>query len=1320
MLTKTSKYVVAILAFFAALFSAQLFAQSANAASAPLNQVWTSSTNTTGIYDLEVGNGKIWAARSNGTIAIFNASTGAFEQSISMTYTPYHLSWDGNFMWVTFNSGGVAAKISSSYVVTYSSAICTGSGNDNIFAAGGRVFMSCWSPTYLYELNQTDFSFTQTYSAGNSIFGLRATATKVYLDMGSSVRVLDATNFAASVTTISASFPTMSRHTHAIDSNYYWQVGSNSGAPTKLLRVKLSDNTYTVFDASVGQYQSMGEIASDGSFVYLPNVTASLLASFDIANSTLQTEISGSAQGAVTTSGGTVFAHHGGALFAYSNSIAQTVTWAPNNTSNFLAASPVTPSAGATSSGPGAITYAVVGGGGTGCTVDANTGVVAATALGVCTVRATAAASGSYASAFLDVQFSFKTTQTITWAPTNTTNLVGIVNVDSAATSDMLGIISYAVQSAGTTGCAVNATPSVQASSTGVCVIRATGAATSTAFAGYVDVTFTFTSTQSVTWNASNTTNLLSASPVTPNASASSSGPGAISYSVQSAGTAGCTVNTGTGVVSATTIGVCTIRATAAAATYYPSSYVDKVFTFQVLQTITWNPTTTILATGSPVTVSSQATSSGPGEISYWGDPFIRTSGCTVDSATGAITASSPGTCGVVASVASATGYVSNSTTVIFTLQKAQTVVWTPGNTQLQVNWSPYTGTTAAMTDGSGGITYTVQSAGATGCGFNSATRTITYTAIGYCVVRATAGANGNWLSGYVDVTFTIVETQFVLWGGTNLTQSSGTYTPSLPVAFANNGSATATGAAIVYSVASSGTTGCTVDSATGVITWTSIGQCRVSATAQAIGFYIGGGVNTSNFNFYADQTVTWVPTNTTNSLSAGAVTPNVLATSSGPGAITYSMVTANAACSLNTSTGAISANARTRCYVRASASASGYYNQANSSLVIFTFTVPQTMTWAVTNLTNLVTHSVTPDAVPVRQGGPVTYSVVTGGTATCNVNATTGVISASTIGTCIIRATSAAAITYELGTIDKIFTFVAGQLVTWAPTNTTADTSISTLTPDALASGAGGGAITYTVQSAGTTGCQVNSSSAVLTFIATGSCVIRATAAAAGSYVSDYVDLTFNITAAMSMSSTTNQGSISSGFLDVSKWKPRTVLVGTRPVISLNGIEFGADVKVVVNGQPVIPKKISDSEITFALPALSVGTYSYVVSFTGMASITFQDAILVIPNVTQISIPKIARAAKINSDTNLQHAQKKLAKFVQSFAAPVKLVCTTFVAKGASAKTVAAELKLVRAACLHAATKIGINAISTRITREIKTSKILKSMTLALEPTVQ
>jgi hypothetical protein len=86
-------------------------------------------------------------------------------------------------------------------------------------------------------------------------------------------------------------------------------------------------------------------------------------------------------------------------------------------------------------------------------------------------------------------------------------------------------------------------------------------------------------------------------------------------------------------------------------------------------------------------------------------------------------------------------------------------------------------------------------------------------------------------------------------------------------------------------------------------------------------------------------------------------------------------------------------------------------------------------------------------------------------------------------------------------------------QTVTWSPT-TALTTAQSPNTPLA-ASSSGDGAITYGVQSAGTTGCTINSSTRVLTFTTAGNCVVRVTAATTSNYLTGYIDATFTVTAA-------------------------------------------------------------------------------------------------------------------------------------------------------------------------------------------------------------
>ena len=92
--------------------------------------------------------------------------------------------------------------------------------------------------------------------------------------------------------------------------------------------------------------------------------------------------------------------------------------------------------------------------------------------------------------------------------------------------------------------------------------------------------------------------------------------------------------------------------------------------------------------------------------------------------------------------------------------------------------------------------------------------------------------------------------------------------------------------------------------------------------------------------------------------------------------------------------------------------------------------------------------------------------------------------------------------------------TITGPPTITWSPTNTSVLLSAGSVTPSVLASTNSGGAISYSVQSAGTTNCSVNSSSAVVTYTAAGTCVIRVTVAASGALSTGTLDRSFTISA--------------------------------------------------------------------------------------------------------------------------------------------------------------------------------------------------------------
>jgi uncharacterized repeat protein (TIGR02543 family) len=82
----------------------------------------------------------------------------------------------------------------------------------------------------------------------------------------------------------------------------------------------------------------------------------------------------------------------------------QTLSWTPTNLS--MDSSPGTPNNSASTTGDGTITYSVIDPGNSDCSVNSTTGVITYSRSGICKVRATAAATSTYSSAYVDRIFT--------------------------------------------------------------------------------------------------------------------------------------------------------------------------------------------------------------------------------------------------------------------------------------------------------------------------------------------------------------------------------------------------------------------------------------------------------------------------------------------------------------------------------------------------------------------------------------------------------------------------------------------------------------------------------------------------------------------------------------------------------------------------------------------------------------------------------------------------------------------------------------------------------------------------------------------------
>ena len=245
--------------------------------------------------------------------------------------------------------------------------------------------------------------------------------------------------------------------------------------------------------------------------------------------------------------------------------------------------------------------------------------------------------------------------------------------------------------------------------------------------------------------------------------------------------------------------------------------------------------------------------------------------------------------------------------------------------------------------------------------------------------------------------------------------------------------------------------------------------------------------------------------------------TPPTISATASAGVGVKSFLTSNTSvCTINSSSGVVTFVSAGTCSIAASIAQFGAYLAADSSSISFAIELgTQSVSWSPATAITTSQSPLTPSVAATSSGdGAISYSVTAAGTTGCAVNLSSGVLTYSAAGSCVVRATAAATSAYSTRSLDVTFTVsLVTQTVTWSPT--TALTTIQSPTTPLAASSSGNGAISYAVTLAGTTGCAINSSTRVLTFSAAGSCVVRATAAATSAYSTSSIDATFVITLA-------------------------------------------------------------------------------------------------------------------------------------------------------------------------------------------------------------
>jgi hypothetical protein len=455
------------------------------------------------------------------------------------------------------------------------------------------------------------------------------------------------------------------------------------------------------------------------------------------------------------------------------------------------------------------------------------------------------------------------------------------------------GVYSFAVISAGTAGCIITSGV-LNTTSTGTCTVAATRAASTNyliASSGATTVTIVKATQSAVSLTSTSGTYNTNISLI----ASGGTGTGGYSFSVSDAGTAGCSILSGTSLTS-TSAGSCNVIVTRAGDSNYESqsSVATPVnFAKDTQNALTLRDSSGDLDSGITLSVSG---GSGTGSVSY--SVTSGSASCSITS--GVVNARNAGSCTLTSTKAADTNYLQKQITNTLSFVKA---------TQSSIQVTSTSGTYGtpiqlliAGGSGSGSLSYAVSDTGSASCVVNGTQ--LTFTTAGTCKVTATRDSD-NVFDARSSASTTITIDRAVQTPLSSAT-TTGDLLTGIIVAVTGGG-----GTGSVSTSVTSGTANCTLTA--GLVTARSIGTCALSISkAGDTNFLSTSGTVTLTFA-KALQSSGTVSSPTSSALGTGITLTYTGGT--GNGAITYTLVSAGTAgCSITN--GILNATSGGKCTV--------------------------------------------------------------------------------------------------------------------------------------------------------------------------------------------------------------------------------------------------------------------------------------------------------------------------------------------------------------------------------------------------------------------
>ena len=398
----------------------------------------------------------------------------------------------------------------------------------------------------------------------------------------------------------------------------------------------------------------------------------------------------------------------------------------------------------------------------------------------------------------------------------------------------------------------------------------------------------------------------------------------------------------------------------------------------------------------------------------------------------------------------------------------------------------------------------------------------------------------------------------------------------------------------ISYTWAGSATSGGTVSiSVSGLVTVTGITPGAFSAvtiTTTRTGYT--SGTATYTFSRATQRTLTIVETNVDYNSTLSLSTSG----GDGEGAVTYVVNSGNCTVNNAVTPRTLSSTSAGNCSITATKALDNDYEAISSAAKTITVNqIAQATVSATINITSKVypySQAITLGASGGTGEGTFSFAIYSGGTAeTCALSGigTSNTISASTSGTCLIRATRAADTNYTSKSSSSFtFTFTRATQSALSITNSTA--SYGTPLTLAISGGTGDGALTYSV----TSGPCTVANNTTLNYSASGTCVLTATRAEDTNYFSATSPAKSIVVSKAAVTTTVSSAA------DLTLVVIKAVYLKSNPIAAT--ISVPGKVTFLANGKAIpgctnVPSKVGTS--TCAYKPVSLGTVTISATIT-------------------------------------------------------------------------------------------------------------------------